>query len=117
MKAILVGWAYLPLALLVWCIGVLASGGRMKLFGPNLALGILAALVIAATAFIMGYSKWSPVAGETLGWFFIPIIGHSVLLSPSAVLLFVAARKRGEPTLVPTLVLCVLLPCIVFLFI
>ena len=116
MKSIIVGWTYLPLALLVWCIGVLASGGRMKLFGPNLALGILAALVIAATAVILGYSEWSPVAGETLGWFFIPIIGHSVLLVPSAVLLFVAARKRGEPTLVPTLVLCVLLSYVVLLW-
>ena len=113
MESILVGWTMLPLVLLVWSIAVLASDGRLKLFGPNLALGILAALAIAAIAFIVSYSEWSPVAGETLGWFFIPIFGYSIMLVPSALLLFVAARKRGEPTLVPKLVLCVIAAVVV----
>ena len=116
MESILVALTLSPLALLVWSVAVLASASRLKLFGPSLALGILAALAIAATSFIIGYSKWSPGAGETLGWFFIPILVYSSLLVPSALLLFVAARKRGEPTFVPKLVLFIWLPCIVLLW-
>lgn len=116
MKSILWGWTMLPLVLLVWSVAVFASARRLTLLGPNLVLATLTALALAAIAFIVGYSEWSPRAGETLGWFFIPILFHSIALVPSALLLFFAARKRGEPTLVPKLVVFVLFAAVALLW-
>lgn len=116
MQSVLLGWTMLPLALLVWSLVVLASAGRLNLLGPNVVLSILTALAIAAIAVIVAYSRWSPGAGETLGWFVIPILFYSLMLVPAALTLYVAAHKRGEPTLVPKLAIGILAAVVVVLW-